>query len=169
MEILTVGHSVSPLDDLLARVKRHHVEVLVDVRTAPYSGRAPQFNRENLQAVLNDAGIKYLFLGRELGGRPPADLRDSTGRADYDAMAGTELFRAGVDRLLKGASKFRVALLCSEGRFDACHRWLLVGRALERDHGARIRHILPDGSIWEEPPPLVEGPLGLSKNPVPAA
>ena len=41
-----------------------------DVRTAPYSRHWPQFNREELAHSLKAAGITYVYLGRELGGKP---------------------------------------------------------------------------------------------------
>ena len=61
-------------------------------------------------------------------------------------MASTEEFERGVDRVLGGAGKYRLALMCSERHPLDCHRCLLVGRALSRRCVA-VEHILSDGSI----------------------
>ena len=81
-----------------------------------------------------------------LGGRPanPALYRD--GIADYEAMAGTADFRAGLDRVIAEMGQHRLCLMCSEREPLDCHRCLLVGRALAR-RGFTIGHILGDGSI----------------------
>lgn len=167
MQVFTIGHSTGAVQDLLARLTEHGIEAVADVRTAPYSARAPHFNRVPLAASLKEAGIQYAFLGAELGGRPPGDLREGDGRADYDRMAETAEFRAGIQRVLEGASRFKLALLCSEGKHTACHRWLLVGRVLIRDHGVDVVHIQADGSVTVEPPEMFTS-LGRSKKPVPS-
>jgi uncharacterized protein (DUF488 family) len=130
----------------------HQVEVVVDVRSAPYSRWAPQFNQRELKAALNAAGLRYLYMGTELGGRP-ADpgLYDAEGHARYDLMARTAAFRAGIDRLRRGIGRYRVALLCSEEDPAGCHRRLLVGRVLVND-GVRLLHIRGDGSLQPEDP-----------------
>jgi hypothetical protein len=52
----------------------------------------------------------------------------------------------GLKRVIEGAKKFRVALMCSEHEPLDCHRCLLVGRALSRE-GVRLSHILGDRSL----------------------
>ena len=51
-------------------LKNFHMEVLVDVRSSPYSLYCPQFNRETFEKNLKTAGLDYLFFGDRLGGRP---------------------------------------------------------------------------------------------------
>ena len=59
-----------PLLAFVDLLRRHGVTALADVRSAPYSRFNPQFNREELEQALEAYGIKYVFLGRELGARP---------------------------------------------------------------------------------------------------
>jgi uncharacterized protein (DUF488 family) len=126
------------------------VEFIVDVRSYPYSRVAPQFNRDQLEVSLRGAGVRYLFLGKQLGGRPSREEHyDEHGRARYDRMAVQPAFQAAVRRLLSGCRKHRLALLCSEGRPNDCHRRLLVGKVLA-EHGVRLRHILPNGAVCPE-------------------
>jgi len=69
-EVFTVGHSNHPPETFLDLLRRHAIEVVVDVRSSPYSGYAGHFNKEPLENLLRSAGIKYLFLGDVVGGRP---------------------------------------------------------------------------------------------------
>ena len=58
-------------------------------------------------------------------------------------------FKSGLERLLNGIEKFRVALMCSEENPMNCHRRLLVGRVLS-NAGVEVLHIRADGSIQSE-------------------
>jgi uncharacterized protein (DUF488 family) len=69
-QFFTLGHSSHDLEVWLALLRRHAIEVVVDIRSSPYSKYAPQFDRELMQRSLEQAGLRYLFLGAELGGRP---------------------------------------------------------------------------------------------------
>lgn len=91
-------------------------------------------------------GIKYVFLGRELGARPADRSCYENGRVQYRRLALTELFRAGIERVRKGASEYRIALVCAEKEPLDCHRTLLVARALD-EQGVEVRHILGDGRL----------------------
>lgn len=144
--IYTIGHSNHPLEHFLHLLKRHGITALGDVRSAPYSRRTPQFNREALAAALKAAGIAYVYLGRELGARSddPAAYRD--GRVQYDLLARTPLFQSGLERVKKGAAEYRLALMCAEKDPLNCHRTVLVARALA-GRGASITHILGDGAL----------------------
>jgi len=68
------------------------------------------------------------------------------GQVQYDRLAETELFKSGIERVMSGARKFRVALMCAEKEPLDCHRTLLVSRALESKE-ASIVHILSDGTV----------------------
>jgi uncharacterized protein (DUF488 family) len=126
------------------------IEFVVDVRSYPYSRIAPHFNREGLDIAFREIGVRYLFLGEELGGRPSRrEHYDEQGHALYDRMAEEPAFRAAVQRLLSGCRENRIALLCSEGQPHECHRRLLVGKVLA-DHGVQLRHILPTGAVNHE-------------------
>ena len=148
--IWTVGHSTHPVDELMALLRDERIEVLTDVRSQPYSRRNPQFRQENLKASLEQAGLRYVFLGAELGGRPPErEFRDATGHVRYDLVRGTERFRAGLQRLLTGAASYRVVVMCSEEDPARCHRRMLITPALV-ERGVDVRHIRGDGSVVGE-------------------
>jgi uncharacterized protein (DUF488 family) len=142
-EILTIGHSNHSIEHFLALLRGAGVTALADIRSAPYSRHVPQFNHDVLPAALRGAGIAHVYLGRELGGRPRN--RPHGGALDYETIATTDKFQAGLQRVLDGAATRRIALMCAEQYPLDCHRCLLVGRALAA-HGASVRHILPNGA-----------------------
>ena len=122
------------------------VTAVADVRSAPASRFSPQFNKNALAASLAEHGIDYLFLGKELGGRPARTEMYTDGRADYRKMAASPEFRAGLAQLIEMAERHRVAAMCSEADPLDCHRCLLVGRALA-EAGHDVAHILASGEI----------------------
>lgn len=150
MTIWTVGHSRHELPALLGVLHGPGIEVVVDVRSQPFSRYNPQFNRERFGAALSEAGLGYLFLGAELGGRPPEpEFYDGAGHVRYGALASTERFDSGLRRLLAESDGQRVAMLCSEEDPRRCHRRLLVTRVLTA-HGIPVLHIRGDGSVVRE-------------------
>lgn len=143
-ELYTIGHSSHGLERFLSLLAKHGVDAVCDVRSTPYSGRNPQFNREAIERSLASHGIRYAFLGRELGARSEDPACYVNGQARYDRIARTEQFRSGIDRIRQGVDVFRVSLMCAEADPLTCHRTILVCRELRLD-ALRIAHILPDG------------------------
>lgn len=145
--LFSIGHSNHRFEDLLALLEMHRIEVVADVRSAPYSRYNPQFNGRDLRLGLGEVGIQYVFLGRELGGRPEGDrFYDSEGHIRYGRMAETDCFRSGLDRLCEGGNRYRTAILCSEENPVGCHRYLLITRALS-NRGVTVTHIRGDGAL----------------------
>jgi uncharacterized protein (DUF488 family) len=145
--VYTVGHSSHTFETFARLLSDNGVEVLVDVRSAPYSKFAPQFDREVMQRALNAAGMKYLFLGGELGGRPKNQAYyDVEGHAVYSRMTTDPAFVAGIERLERGIAEYGVALMCGEEDPAHCHRRLLVARIL-MERGNEVLHIRGDGRV----------------------
>ena len=144
--VFTIGHSTHARDEFLALLRQHEVTALADVRSAPYSRFNPQFNKRTLEQELGEQGISYVFLGRELGARSDDPSCYENGRVHYPRLARTQLFRSGIERVLRGADEYRVALLCAEKEPLECHRSLLVARALHA-LDVDVRHILADGRV----------------------
>ncbi len=148
--LFSVGHSNHPVETFLELLRRHRVEVLVDVRSQPYSRYAGQFDREALEEAAGRAGVKYLFLGQELGGRPLGEeFYDDQGHVLYGRVARSPAFLEGIERLQKGMEQYRVAMMCSEEDPAVCHRHRLIARVLA-ERGVRIDHIRGDGRVQSE-------------------
>jgi uncharacterized protein (DUF488 family) len=143
----TIGHSNHDLEAWLALVRRHQIQVVVDTRSSPYSKYVPQFDRELVQRSLEQAGVRYLFLGDDLGGRPanPA-YYDGSGHVLYSRLRDDAHFQAAIARLESGMERFSVALLCGEEDPAHCHRRLLIGRVLS-ERGHTMLHIRGDGRL----------------------
>ena len=148
--IWTIGHSNHSYDCFRGLLGEAGITAIADVRTTPYSRRFPHFNAEELCASLHEDGSAYVFLGKQLGGRPasPALYRDDV--ADYEAMATTKEFREGLTRVIDGAHRHRIALMCSEQNPLDCHRCLLIGRALLQRE-VPVNHLLADSRTISHP------------------
>jgi uncharacterized protein (DUF488 family) len=146
----TIGHSNHPFEAFLDLLAQHRIELLVDVRSSPYSGYASQFNREAIGPALGQRAIAYRFLGDRLGGRTDdPQFCDPQGRVLYGQLAESAGFRQGIEQLLGEIARRRVAILCGEEDPTDCHRRLLVGR-VARQRGVRVVHIRGDGRLQTE-------------------
>jgi uncharacterized protein (DUF488 family) len=144
--LFTIGHSNHEMATLVGLLRQHRVEVVADVRSQPYSARLPQFNKELLERGLQENGLQYVFLGRELGARRDEAECYVDGQARYELVAKTIAFAKGLQRVRNGLGKFNIALLCAEKDPLTCHRTILVCRHL-RGLGFPIQHIHEDGSL----------------------
>lgn len=145
-DIFSIGHSTHTPDAFQKMLRNAGVNAIADVRSSPYSRHLPHFSKQDFRQWLKNAGIDYSFLGKELGGRPSDPSLFVDGVADYEAMARTSTFEMGIDRLLSGMKKYRIAMMCSEKEPLDCHRCLLVSRRLA-SLNLKIGHILPRGEL----------------------
>ena len=156
--IFTIGHSNLHAEHFRELLSKHGIEVLVDVRSWPHSRYVGWADVAELPEVVAGAGARYLFLGKELGGRPEGDaFYDAEGHVLYGKIAEQDWFQEAIRRLEKGAEEYRVAIMCSEEDPTHCHRRLLVSRVL-LDHGMTVAHIRKGGRVEIE-----SGPLKLSE------
>lgn len=145
--VYTIGHSTHSSEAFVSLLRQHSIEVVADVRSSPFSRFTPQFNKEDIERSLKEHGIRYVFLGRELGARSEdRSCYDDDGRVQYSLLAKTALFQSGLDRVIKGALRYRVALMCAEKEPLECHRTLLVAQALVK-HDQSVLHIHADGHL----------------------
>lgn len=148
LEVFTVGHSNRSELDLIELLRRHEINTVVDVRSTPYSEWSPQFNRQAIAATLKEHNIAYSYLGDELGVRSDDPSHyGSDGKVVYARLAASEQFRRGLRRVVKGAQRRRLALMCSEQDPINCHRSILIGSKLKH-LGVLVSHIHhPDGEL----------------------
>ncbi len=149
-KIFTIGHGGRTLDEIVEQLRDKGVRFVVDVRSQPYSRYQPEFSRDALEKGLAGAGLRYIFMGNQLGGRPDdPSCYTENGNVDYDQCRERPLFREGIQRILTGCERgYYLALLCSEGNPKNCHRSGLIGEALVaiKDIRVEVVHLLPDGS-----------------------
>jgi uncharacterized protein (DUF488 family) len=147
--IFTIGHSNLPPDMLIRLLQEHNIQVVVDVRSVPFSRSMPHCNKRNLQDLLQGNNIRYLYLGNSMGGKPGGPLyRDIHGNIDYEIIAAAAEFQTGIKRLLNGMlAGWRIALFCAEEDPQKCHRHLLIAKELVYRWDIPVSHIRADGRL----------------------
>jgi uncharacterized protein (DUF488 family) len=149
--LYTIGHSTRSLDELIAALRAHQIETLVDIRAFPMSRRLPQFNRDSLQQTLPAAGIRYAWM-KELGGyrkkiredSPHIAMRNHSFRNYADYMLTPE-FEHATAELIAIAEQQRTAYMCAERAYFHCHRMLVSDWLVA--HGHEVLHIDGAGPV----------------------
>ena len=162
--LYTIGHGNRKQEDFLAVLKDYGIQYLIDVRSQPYSKFNPQFNQNDLKYFLESHGIKYIFMGDSIGGRPKdTSCYDNEGKVDYEVLKTKEFFIQGIDRLKIAHNKdINVVIMCSESKPCECHRSKLIGRALITDNIV-LKHIDENGKLKDQTTVINELNKGLSE------
>jgi hypothetical protein len=148
--IFTIGHSNHALEICVELLKTHEIALIADVRSSPYARYAVHFAGPALARELAAHGIGYIYLGKELGGRPEgAQFYDDQGHVLYSELAASPEFQRGLEKLLELARAHKTALLCAEEDPRDCHRRKLIGRVLAQ-RGVSVVHIRGDGRTQTE-------------------
>jgi len=150
-KIFTVGHSDLTFMRFLTLIQANNVNHIIDIRSIPYSRRAPWSNKSRLPEILKPFQIRYTYLGHKLGGKKQPIKRISkqqgiSSQADYDD---------GIHLLLQLSMRDKLALLCAEGDPALCHRQHIIAQTLI-DADIKVLHILKNGAIkeaWKEEDP----------------
>ncbi len=167
--LYTIGHSNYSADRLLDLLAQHHIQLVVDVRSAPYSRYVPHFNKREIEHWLPNAGVDYRYAGEYLGGRPqdeavykgdPPDEGDLRREAylkqvDYLKLMQTDHYQKGLLHLLAVLTESgqNIAMMCAEADPRHCHRHHLITRSLiDRTHRItelelQVAHILSNGDL----------------------
>jgi uncharacterized protein (DUF488 family) len=157
IRVLTVGHSNGSLAEFLDHLRAHGVQRVVDVRSAPYSRFVPHFNRESLEAELDQVDVAYGYGGEYLGGRPNDPTCYFTGQVpdgkanylelvNYAEVARRDWYLRAIDRLIQRAEQATTAILCSEEDPARCHRHRLIARTL-RLLQVDVQHVRATGVL----------------------
>jgi uncharacterized protein (DUF488 family) len=149
--LYTIGHSTRTLEELVASLKAHQIENLVDIRAFPASRRLPYFNREALETSLHEAGIRYHWM-KALGGyrkktlkeSPNLALRNQSFRNYADYMLTSEFEQAAAE-LVAIAERSKTAYMCAERVYFRCHRMLVSDWLVA--HGHEVLHIDAEGPV----------------------
>lgn len=155
LPVLTIGHSTRSITEFVDLLRRHHVELLVDVRAFPGSRRLPWFGSDALRESLEAAQIAYQHV-RDLGGRRRAKdapeaasgcgdaWRNASFRA-YAEYVQSSSYVAALEQLVATSRAQRTAIMCSEAVPWRCHRWLVSDTLVAS--GIAVLHIVGDGPL----------------------
>ena len=141
--LFTIGYEKARLADVIATLAEAGVATLIDVRDRPIS-RRPGFSRRQLEAAIEEAGMRYLSL-RALG--TPPEGREANRRRDWDrfwAIVETRLSSPEAELALHEAGllaqQSASVLLCYEADWRVCHR-SRVAELLAKRHGFTVHHL----------------------------
>jgi len=139
--VFTIGYGARTVDELIAALRAHEIMFLVDVRTSPYSRFKPEFSKDALEQELKRQGIRYVYLGDALGGRPADPDCYVDDKVDYEQVKAKAFYQAGIQRVRTAWQRgVRFVLMCSEGKPEQCHRSKLIGESLDA-LGIPVAHI----------------------------
>ncbi|MFZ0547017.1 MAG: DNA helicase RecQ [Candidatus Promineifilaceae bacterium] len=130
--LYTIGYGARDIADFIAVLQANDIAYLIDVRSKPYSRYKPDFTKQALERHLQAADIRYVFMGDTLGGMPDdPDCYDAEGKVVYEKVAQKAFYHQGIGRLQDAFDQqLRVAIMCSEGKPENCHRTKLISKTL---------------------------------------
>lgn len=145
--LYSIGHGHKTITEFIGELCDCGIKFLIDVRTNPYSKWAPDFNQGVIEDWLTQAGVRYIYMGDSIGGKPQDDsCYDEEGFFDYQRMAKVPKFQIGLNRLvIANDKKLSVAIMCTETDPSQCHRSKLIGRELYFTHNINMCHIVEIG------------------------
>lgn len=145
--IYSIGHGNRSVDDLIALLNQYDIKYLIDVRSRPYSKFNLDFNKEALERIFIQNGIKYVFMGDKIGGLPEDLTCRTDDKIDYDKCKQNSGYIEGINRVVTAYEmNLKVAMMCSESKPQECHRSKLLGEML-RDRNVEVQHIDETGRI----------------------
>lgn len=146
--IYTLGHSKLDFMSFISLIQANNINHIIDIRSIPYSRRAPWSNKSRLPDLLRPFKIRYTYLGHKLGGKK----KSIENHSKQQGVTSQEIYKIGIERLLQLSMRDNLTLLCSEGDPENCHRQHIVAQTLI-DSGVKVIHILGDGTLkdaWKE-------------------
>ena len=142
-ELFTIGYSGFPdIRDFIDTLKYHGVQILIDVRSSPFSAYYAQYNKDQLGPMLKVAGIYYYNYAKQFGARQEDHAYYRNGRLDFEVFSHSEPFLEGIRSVEKSTAS--IAFMCAEKHPSECHRAILVAKAFS-DRGHEITHLKPGG------------------------
>lgn len=149
-KIYTIGYGNRNIQIFIQLLKKYQIDILIDVRTLPQSRFRPGYNSKALELHMVKNEISYLFLGKELGGRPSDVTCYTDGEVDYLKIQAKLFFINGIQEVVNFMDEnYTVAIMCAEQSPLQCHRKAMIGDYLQ-EQGYDVLHIDKDGSILNE-------------------
>lgn len=139
--LYTIGYGARDISSFVAVLQKFEIAYLIDIRSRPYSRYKPEFSKLALADFLQQAGIRYVYMGDTLGGQPEEPACYVDGKVDYEKVKEQPFYQRGLERLREAQRQgLRVVLMCSEGKPEQCHRSKLIGQSLEAA-GIPVAHV----------------------------
>jgi uncharacterized protein (DUF488 family) len=148
--LYSIGYGNRKIETFVSLLKLYQINLLIDIRSSPFSRFNPSYRKEKLKSILLENKIEYQFLGDTLGGKPSDANMFVNGVLNHELIWNTQTFQSAVETVINLAStEHRVVIMCCELNPDQCHRKTLVGEYVNRI-GKNIYHIDKVGLIQNE-------------------
>lgn len=147
--IYTIGHGKLSFMKFVALLQANNITQIIDIRSIPYSRKAPWSNKSRLSQLLRPLGIRYKYLGHNFSDKNQTFQRPGQSSQQNSAQAYLE----AVSNIVQVAAKRQSALLCAESDPAHCIRQNVIAQTLI-SREIEVSHILHNGSIieaWQEP------------------
>lgn len=144
--IYTIGHSNMTQESFVLILKSFEIDMVVDVRSSPYSKFVSHFNRENIKKSLIENGMRYIFLGDYIGGKPRDKKYYENGKVNYRLIAQSDRYIEGINRIIELNNENDIVLMCSEEDPYNCHRHNMITQTLVKK-GFEVIHVRKNNKI----------------------
>ena len=147
--LYTIGYAGFPdVNDFVSALEKNGIQILIDVRSTPYSAYHSAYNKDVLSSLLKEHGIYYANFAKQFGARQENRSFYKKGRLDFETFSKSPQFLDGVDRVENSSAV--IAFMCAEKKPSECHRTILVAKAFS-DRGYEITHLMPnDESVTQK-------------------
>lgn len=147
----TIGYSgyLNNTDIFIDELKKRKINVLIDVRSEPYSAQFNQFNKEPFQKKLEKNGIIYRNYSKQFGAKQLnhkyySKFDGVEDRINYELFTRSDIFLDGIEKLKTMCKmEYLPAIMCAEKDPIKCHRAIMICNALYNCHNFKITHIQP--------------------------
>ncbi|GBU20297.1 hypothetical protein R80B4_00173 [Fibrobacteres bacterium R8-0-B4] len=145
--LFTIGYTTFKSDDFIDVLKHYGINVVIDVRSLPYSRYHAQYDKEIVERILKSNKIYYRNYSNEFGARQTEQRYFSRdGYLDFELFTESKRFRHGFDKIKDSLTKgFNIVLMCAEKDPAVCHRSIMISRVFH-NNGETVNHILADGN-----------------------
>lgn len=141
--LYTIGYSgFQNVSDFIETLKSYGVQIVIDVRSSPFSAHFEAYNKDRLSVELKKNGLYYFNYARQFGARQDNPQFYKNGRLDFEIFSHSAQFLDGVSSVEN--SNGVIAFMCAEKHPSDCHRAIMVARAFSL-RGYSITHIKPGG------------------------
>lgn len=147
--IYTIGHGNLSFMKFVSLIQANNITHLIDIRSIPYSRKAPWSNKSRLPQLLRPLGIRYTYLGHKFNDKNQTFKHPNPSAEQNSA----EAYNEAITTVLLAAAKRQLALLCAESDPANCFRQHVLAQTL-LNQNIKVVHILKNGSLkdaWPEP------------------
>lgn len=149
--VYSIGYSGFLVDEFVNILEYNGINLLVDVRSQPYSQYYSDYNKDSFELKLKNKDIYYRNYANEFGARQDQkEYYSNEGFLDFELFAKSPQFLEGMEKLKNSMlQNYKFVVMCAEKDPFNCHRAILVTRAFH-DAGFKIMHLLPAGEAMTQ-------------------